>query len=141
MNCLSKPYEGDKPYLFFSCSPSDAATVYPIIDRLSLHGYRIWFDDGSNPGEAGLDVIADHLRRCSLALAAVTPTSVASHNFRNELIFRVAKKLPTVLLFPDRIELSPIMQAAFRSVHFDATGVQHQRLTDSLKVIFSRSYA
>ena len=113
MNCLSKPYEGDKPYLFFSCSPSDAATVYPIIDRLSLHGYRIWFDDGSNPGEAGLDVIADHLRRCSLALAAVTPASVASHNFRNELIFRVAKKLPTVLLFPDRIELSPIMQAAF----------------------------
>ena len=65
MNCLSKPYEGDKPYLFFSCSPSDAATVYPIIDRLCLHGYRVWFDDGSNPGEAGLDVIADHLRRCT----------------------------------------------------------------------------
>ena len=94
MNCLSKPYEGDKPYLFFSCSPSDAATVYPIIDRLSLHGYRIWFDDGSNPGEAGLDVIADHLRRCSLALAAVTPASVASHNFRNELIFRWRKSCP-----------------------------------------------
>ena len=113
MNCLSKPYEGDKPYLFFSCSPSDAATVYPIIDRLCLHGYRVWFDDGSNPGEAGLDVIADHLRRCSLALAAVTKASVASHNFRNELIFRVAKQLPTVLLYPDRIEISPIMKAAF----------------------------
>lgn len=29
----------------------------------------------------------------------------------------------------------PIMQLAFRSVHFDATSVQHQRLKDSLKVL------
>jgi len=32
----------------------------------------------------------------------------------------------------------PIMQAAFRSVHFDATGVRHQRLRDSIRV-FCRS--
>jgi len=32
----------------------------------------------------------------------------------------------------------PIMQAAFRSVHFDATGVHHQRLQDSMKVIWAR---
>ena len=29
----------------------------------------------------------------------------------------------------------PIMQAAFRSVHFDAAGVNHQRLRDSVKVL------
>ena len=29
----------------------------------------------------------------------------------------------------------PIMQWAFQTVHFDATGVKHQRLTDSLRVI------
>ena len=28
----------------------------------------------------------------------------------------------------------PIMQAAFRTVHFDATGIRHQRLRDSLAV-------
>ena len=32
----------------------------------------------------------------------------------------------------------PIMQAAFRSVRFDATHVSHQRLKDSLRVIFRR---
>ncbi len=31
----------------------------------------------------------------------------------------------------------PIMQMAFRSVHFDATRVKHQQIKDSLKVIFS----
>ena len=32
----------------------------------------------------------------------------------------------------------PVMQAAFRTVRFDAAGVKHQRLQDSLKVLFSR---
>ena len=31
----------------------------------------------------------------------------------------------------------PIMQIAFRSVHFDATGIRHQHLLDSVKVCFS----
>ena len=31
----------------------------------------------------------------------------------------------------------PIMQLAFRSVHFDATAVRHQRLRDSVKVLFA----
>ena len=32
----------------------------------------------------------------------------------------------------------PIMQLAFRTVHFDATGVRHQRLTDSIRVFAAR---
>ena len=32
----------------------------------------------------------------------------------------------------------PIMQAAFRTVRFDATTIKHQRLRESAKVIFKR---
>ena len=32
----------------------------------------------------------------------------------------------------------PIMQMAFRSVRFDATGIRHQRLRDSAKILFGR---
>ncbi len=32
----------------------------------------------------------------------------------------------------------PIMQLAFRTVRFDATGIVHQRLTDSFKIIFGK---
>ncbi len=32
----------------------------------------------------------------------------------------------------------PVMQAAFHTVHFDATGIRHQRLRESFKVITSR---
>jgi len=32
----------------------------------------------------------------------------------------------------------PIMQMAFRSVHFDATGIRHQRLADSMRVLCTR---
>ena len=31
----------------------------------------------------------------------------------------------------------PVMQLAFRTVRFDATGIRHQRLRDSMKVLFS----
>jgi uncharacterized membrane protein YczE len=31
----------------------------------------------------------------------------------------------------------PVMQMAFRTVHFDATSVKHQRLRDSVKVLCS----
>lgn len=32
----------------------------------------------------------------------------------------------------------PVMQTAFRTVHFDATGVRHQRLKDSIRVLGAR---
>ena len=32
----------------------------------------------------------------------------------------------------------PIMQGAFRTVRFDATGVRHQRIRDTLRILFSR---
>ena len=33
----------------------------------------------------------------------------------------------------------PIMQLAFTTVHFDATGIRHQRLQDSFRVVFGKS--
>ena len=33
----------------------------------------------------------------------------------------------------------PIMQFAFRTVHFDATGIRHQNLRDSLRVLLNRA--
>lgn len=35
----------------------------------------------------------------------------------------------------------PVMQFAFRTVHFDATGIRHQRLNESARVVFSRKTA
>ena len=35
----------------------------------------------------------------------------------------------------------PVMQFAFSTVHFDATGVQHQRLRDSIKILFAKRQA
>ena len=32
----------------------------------------------------------------------------------------------------------PVMQAAFQTVHFDATGIRHQRLKDSCRVMFGK---
>ena len=61
MKCYASPYEGQQDYLFFSYCHDDAAKVFPIIERLALEGFRVWFDDGIHPGEEWPEVIANHL--------------------------------------------------------------------------------
>ena len=61
-----RAYQGDAPYLFISYSHKDAAQVYPIIEKLFLSGYNVWYDQGI-PNNAILDMeIARHITRCEV---------------------------------------------------------------------------
>ena len=51
MKCYSVPYEGDQEYIFFSYCHDDAPLVYTIIERLSIEGFRVWYDNGIHPGD------------------------------------------------------------------------------------------
>lgn len=98
MKCFVTPYEGDQDYLFFSYCHEDAAEVYPIIERLVLEGFRVWFDDGIHPGEDWPEVIATHLSQAKLCVAAITKASAESHNCRNEVSFAISGNLPFLSL-------------------------------------------
>lgn len=91
-----RPYDGNEPFLFFSYCRKNADEVYPIIERMACDGYRIWYDDGINPGEDWLEVIADHLHRSSAVIVALTPESTQSHNCRNEMNFAMEYHKPVV---------------------------------------------
>ncbi len=92
--CCVEPYEGEQAYIFFSYCHEDALLVYPIIEKLSSEGFRIWFDDGIHPGEEWPDVIATHLNKAKVCIAAISTASAESHNCRNEVSFAVANKKP-----------------------------------------------
>ena len=98
MKCFVTPYEGDQDYLFFSYCHEDATEVYPIIERLVLEGFRVWFDDGIHPGEDWPEVIATHLSQAKLCVAAITKASAESHNCRNEVSFAISGNLPFLSL-------------------------------------------
>ena len=45
-----RPYEGTDPYIFISYAHRDKDRVLPVLRSLSERGYRIWFDEGIDPG-------------------------------------------------------------------------------------------
>lgn len=100
MNCQVKPYEGDKPFAFFSYCHADRTAVFPIIERLDMEGFRIWYDDGLNPGDDWAQVIAEHINEAEVCIAAVSANSSKSHSCKNEMNFIVTnnKTLVTVIL-------------------------------------------
>lgn len=90
MNCAVKAYEGQEPYLFVSYAHDDAHLVYPIVERLVMDGYRIWYDDGIHAGEDWTDKVASRLDGSSICVAMLTENYVRSINCRNEMAYSLS---------------------------------------------------
>ena len=84
-------YAGDSPYIFASYAHKDGQLVFPQLSRLHEDGYRIWYDEGIDPGNEWPDDIAAALARASLFLVFVTKSSMESRNVRNEINFALNK--------------------------------------------------
>ena len=85
-----RAYEGDAPYVFISYSHKDAAQVYPLIEKLYLSGYNVWYDQGI-PNNAILDMeIARHITRCEVFVLFLSAHSRASQ-------YVMGKELPQAI--------------------------------------------
>ena len=105
MRCEARPYEGSEPYIFVSYAHSSASLVYPMIEQLVSDGYRVWYDEGLHPGDDWLDVIAEHLDRSAVCLAAVTPAFCASHNCRSEVTLALDLGKAVISVIMEDLEL------------------------------------
>ena len=86
-----KAYEGDEPYVFVSYAHVDKAQVFPLIGQLHDKGYRIWYDEGIDPGTEFSDNIATHLKGASSMLLFVTPQSIARDFVKDEIFYALEK--------------------------------------------------
>jgi len=80
-------FSGDQPYIFISYAHLDADLVFPIISDWHARGYRIWYDEGIDPGNEWPEEIANALESCTQFLVFVSPRSVLSKNVKNEINF------------------------------------------------------
>lgn len=108
--CNVSPYEGNEKYIFISYCHKDKDLVYPVIEHMAKDGYRIWYDEGINPGSDWPEVIAEHLDRCSICVSFLTENSVNSHNCRREINFALLKKKIFISVFLDKLTLSVGME-------------------------------
>lgn len=80
-------YNGEEPYIFIAYSHRDAGQVYPELERLHNAGYRIWYDEGIDPGQEWPEDVAKALKKCAFFLVFISPNAVESTNVRNEIYF------------------------------------------------------
>lgn len=87
---LHPPFEaylGKKPYIFVSYAHKDGEAVFAEIRRLHDKGYRIWYDEGIDPGNEWPEEIAKSLEGADLFLVFITSAAIQSSNVRNEIYF------------------------------------------------------
>ena len=85
-------YRGDAPYIFVSYAHKDADAVFAHLTRLRQEGFRIWYDEGIDPGADWSDEIATALVHAEVFLTFVSKASVASNNVRKEIVFAIDQK-------------------------------------------------
>lgn len=98
-------YQGREPYVFVSYSHADSQLVFPEIARLHGEGYRIWFDEGIDPGNEWPDEIADALTRSTIFVVFISPRSAASRNVKNEINFALNNGKPIIAVHLEETSL------------------------------------
>mgnify|MGYP002818621322 CR=1 FL=1 len=100
-------YSGDKPFVFVSYSHADGELVFREIRRLHEAGYRIWYDEGIDPGQDWPEHIAKAVIECDLFLMFTSPRSAASENCRNEVNLALNRKKKFLAIYLEHTELPP----------------------------------
>lgn len=104
-NDIVEAYSGNNPYVFVSYAHADKDSVLPIISHMIHSGYRIWYDDGIDPGSEWDDNIARHVQDCSLFIAFVSKNYLDSDNCKDELNYARDLKKERLLVYLEDVEL------------------------------------
>ena len=109
-------YRGDAPFIFVSYAHADAPAVFPELVRLRESGYRIWYDEGIDPGNEWPEAIEQALQRCAFFLVFMTDRAVASRNVRNEINFALCEAKPFVAIHIEETDLRYGLKLSMSSV-------------------------
>lgn len=116
--CSVKPYEGTEKYVFISYAHRDSEQVFAIIERMAQDGYRIWYDEGIEPGSEWPESIAQHLNGCELCMAFLSPRYLDSRNCRQEIMFAISRKKHTLSVALEPVNMSLGMEMQLSDTQF-----------------------
>lgn len=115
------PYIGEEPYIFVSYAHKDSEVVMRAIALLQQSGFRVWYDEGIDPGSEWPDTIEKYLERCSYLIGFISANSLASQNCTCELYtaYDEHKRILAVYLEDVQLEGGLKMQLSSRqSIHW-----------------------
>lgn len=98
-------YDGDQAYIFVSYAHRDSEQVWPIIDRMQRDGFRVWYDDGIDPGTEWDENIASHVAGCGYFIAFLSENYLNSDNCKDELNYSRDQGKPQLLIYMEDVQL------------------------------------
>ncbi len=111
LRCKAKPYtKGENKYIFMSYSHKDSAKVFPVIEKLADEGFRVWYDEGIDPGTEWPEMIASYLSKASCCIAFISQNAIESNECRREITYAIRNKINLITVFLEETKLSPGME-------------------------------
>ena len=103
-------YKGSEKYIFISYAHKDSADVMPLIEALQSASYRVWYDEGIEPGNDWAGVIGNNLEKAAVVLFCASKNSVKRDNVLREIAFAGEHDVPVLTVtignvaFPAELE-------------------------------------
>ncbi len=111
-------YRGAKPYIFASYSHKNMREVFGIIKKISDDRFRVWYDEGIEPGNEWPEEVGRALTACQLFLVFMSPDAMESRNVRNEINMAASENKGIMVVFLQPTELSEGMKLQIGTVQF-----------------------
>jgi hypothetical protein len=131
-------YRGTMPYIFISYSHEDMKEVFRIIKQLNTSRYRIWFDEGIEPGNEWPEVVGRAVLGCSQFIVFMSPTAVESRNVRNEINLATSADKNIIVTYLKNTPLSEGLLLQIGTVqYFNKFEMADKDFVDKLKRVLS----
>jgi hypothetical protein len=111
-------YKGIRPYIFTSYAHRNMKDVFQIIKRLNRDRYRIWYDEGIEPGNEWPEIVGSAVVNCSQFLVFMSPYAAESRNVRNEINLAFNEHKDILVVFLQKTNLSEGMKLQIGTVQF-----------------------
>ncbi|MBN1836674.1 MAG: toll/interleukin-1 receptor domain-containing protein [Spirochaetales bacterium] len=131
-------YRGAKPYIFASYSHQNMREVFSVIKKLSACRFRIWYDEGVEPGNEWPEDVGRALLGCSQFIVFMSRSAADSRNVRNEINLATGDNKNVLVVFLEPTELSEGMRLQIGTVQFlNRFEMTEREFLDKLKKVLS----
>ena len=92
--------------------------VFGIIRKISGNRFRVWYDEGIEPGNEWPEEVGRALTGCRLFVVFMSPEAMESRNVRNEINMATSENKAVMVVFLQPTGLSEGMKLQLGTVQF-----------------------
>ncbi len=92
--------------------------VFSIIKKLHRKRYRIWYDEGIEPGNEWPEIVGKAIVNCTQFLVLMSPHAAMSRNVRNEINLAFTENKNILVVFIKKTNLTEGMKLQIGTMQF-----------------------